>query len=202
MLQNVRLLKWAHYYGIKVAWNLLTGFPGETERGLRAAGAANAAARAPAARRPAAARSGWSASARTSPKTRSRSRDVEPWKAYSYVYPPELDVRKIAYFFTYTMGDVVPEESLTDVNLGIERWQKRWAASPKRPLLVYQRAPDWIQIVDQRDAEETEVHSFQGLTRPPTSCAATSERRRGSRRSSTRLQPTWRARCGGSATAA
>ncbi len=30
MLQNVRLMKWAHYYGIKVAWNLLTGFPGET----------------------------------------------------------------------------------------------------------------------------------------------------------------------------
>jgi hypothetical protein len=30
-------------------------------------------------------------------------------------------------------------------------------------MLVYQRAPDWIQIVDQRDAEETKVHALQGL---------------------------------------
>ena len=88
--------------------------------------------------------------------------DVEPWKAYSYVYPPELDVRKIAYFFTYTMGDVVPEKSLDGVHQAMGLWQKRWD-SPKRPVLVYQRAPDWIQIVDQRDAEETKAHAFQGL---------------------------------------
>ncbi len=29
MLQNVRLLKWAYYYGMRVGWNILTGFPGE-----------------------------------------------------------------------------------------------------------------------------------------------------------------------------
>src|SRR5215203_3138705 len=88
--------------------------------------------------------------------------DVEPWKAYSYVYPPELDVREIAYFFTYTMAAVVPEESLERVHKAMDRWQKRWVSS-KRPVLVYQRAPDWIQIVDQRYAEETKAHAFQGL---------------------------------------
>ena len=31
LLVNVRLLKWASYYGISVGWNVLTGFPGETE---------------------------------------------------------------------------------------------------------------------------------------------------------------------------
>ena len=31
MLQNLRLLKWCRYYGIEVAWNLIWGFPGETE---------------------------------------------------------------------------------------------------------------------------------------------------------------------------
>ena len=30
--QNVNLLRWAHYYGINVDWNLLWGFPGETEQ--------------------------------------------------------------------------------------------------------------------------------------------------------------------------
>jgi len=31
MLQNVRTLKWCRYYGLGVAWNLIHGFPGETE---------------------------------------------------------------------------------------------------------------------------------------------------------------------------
>ena len=26
-LQNISLLKWAHYYGIKVTWNMLEGLP-------------------------------------------------------------------------------------------------------------------------------------------------------------------------------
>ena len=30
--QNINLLRWAHYYGINVDWNLLWGFPGETEQ--------------------------------------------------------------------------------------------------------------------------------------------------------------------------
>lgn len=34
-LLNIRLLKWAGYYGIGVAWNLLTGFPGETDDDYR-----------------------------------------------------------------------------------------------------------------------------------------------------------------------
>ncbi|HEY0557520.1 MAG TPA: RiPP maturation radical SAM C-methyltransferase, partial [Thermoanaerobaculia bacterium] len=31
MIRNVRLLKWAHYPGMQVGWNILLGFPGETE---------------------------------------------------------------------------------------------------------------------------------------------------------------------------
>ena len=34
-LLNIRLLKWARYHGIRVAWNLLTGFPGETDEDYR-----------------------------------------------------------------------------------------------------------------------------------------------------------------------
>jgi coproporphyrinogen III oxidase-like Fe-S oxidoreductase len=30
-IKNVRLIKWAFYYGIGIAWNLLLGFPGETQ---------------------------------------------------------------------------------------------------------------------------------------------------------------------------
>ena len=31
-IQNVNLLRWAQYYDIRVDWNLLWGFPGETEQ--------------------------------------------------------------------------------------------------------------------------------------------------------------------------
>jgi ribosomal peptide maturation radical SAM protein 1 len=164
MLQNVRLMKWAHYYGIKVAWNLLTGFPGETvddyERQARLMPLL--------VHLPPPTGGGPIWMERFSPYFTEESfpvNDVEPWKAYGYVYPSELDVRKVAYFFTYTMGDVVPSEAeaLRDMQLGIEHWQKRWTEAAKRPLLVYQRAPDWIQVIDQRDVEDTQVHSFQGL---------------------------------------
>ena len=29
--QNINLLRWAQYYGITVSWNILWGFPGESE---------------------------------------------------------------------------------------------------------------------------------------------------------------------------
>src|SRR5215204_910260 len=161
MLQNVRLMKWAHYYGIKVAWNLLTGFPGETvEDYERQAQLMPKLVHLPP---PTGGGSIWME--RFSPYFTEESfpvSDVEPWKAYGYVYPPELDVRKIAYFFTYTMGDVVSEESLEGVHKAMDLWQKRWD-SARRPVLVYQRAPDWIQVVDQRDGDETKAHAFQGL---------------------------------------
>jgi ribosomal peptide maturation radical SAM protein 1 len=162
MLQNVRLMKWSHYYGIKVAWNLLTGFPGETVEDYEQ----QARLMPLLVHLPPPTGGGPIWMERFSPYFSDDSfpvSDVEPWKAYRYVYPEELDVRKIAYFFTYTMGDVVPSDALTGVHMGIERWQKRWTESAKRPMLVYQRAPDWIQIVDQRDAEETKVHALQGL---------------------------------------
>ncbi len=31
MLKNVRFLKWANYFGLSTSWNILAGFPGETE---------------------------------------------------------------------------------------------------------------------------------------------------------------------------
>jgi ribosomal peptide maturation radical SAM protein 1 len=162
MLQNVRLMKWAHYYGIKVAWNLLTGFPGETREDYeQQARLMPLLVHLPP---PAGGGSIWME--RFSPYFTDESfpvSDVEPWKAYGYIYPAELDVRKVAYFFTYTMGDVVPEESLRDINLGIDRWQKRWLPPAKQPILVYQRAPDWIQVIDRRVDGEPRVHAFQGL---------------------------------------
>ncbi len=161
MLQNVRVLKWAHYYGIKVAWNLLTGFPGETREDYEdQARLMPLLVHLPP---PVGGGSIWLE--RFSPYFTDDSfpvRDVAPWAAYRFVYPEErLDLRKIAYFFTYTMGDTVPSEYLEDVQLALQDWQNSWT-STRKPVLVYQRAPDWIQVIDRRRPDAPQVHAFQG----------------------------------------
>jgi hypothetical protein len=88
---------------------------------------------------------------------------LEPWNAYRFVYPEdEIDLRKIAYFFDYTMGDTVADEHLHGVKKAMQEWRDLWA-SPRRPVLVYQRAPDWIQVIDRRDPDAPQVHAFRGL---------------------------------------
>ncbi len=162
MLQNVRLLKWAHYYGVKVAWNLLTGFPGESREDYEEQ------------ERlipllfhlPPPAGGGPIWLERFSPYFTDSSfpvRNVEPWAAYRFVYPEDrIDVRKIAYFFNYEMGDTVPRECLNGLQEAMEEWQNRWLGK-RRPVLVYQRAPDWMQVIDRRNVDAPQVHAFHGL---------------------------------------
>ena len=57
--QNVNLLRWAKYYNIHVSWNIIWGFPGETEQER------------PRGRRPVTAGSGWNGSARCTTSRRS-----------------------------------------------------------------------------------------------------------------------------------
>ena len=162
MLLNVRLLKWAQYYGIKVAWNLLSGFPGETPEDYEEQGRLMPLL----VHLPPPGGGGPIWLERFSPYFTDSSFPVSeatPWTAYSFVYPEDsVDVRRIAYFFSYTMGDTVAPEVLEHMYRPMQEWQDRWK-TPRRPLLVYQRTPDWIQVVDQRDPDNPRVHSFPGL---------------------------------------
>jgi ribosomal peptide maturation radical SAM protein 1 len=161
-LLNVRLLKWAHYYGIAVAWNLLTGFPGET--------AEDYAAQERWMRRlihlPPPSGGGQIWMERFSPYFTESSfpvTDVAPWAAYRFVYPErEVDLNQIAYFFSYEMADTIHPRDLPGFFGALKAWQDRWK-EPRPPTLVFQRTPDWIQIVDQRDAASPRVHAFSGL---------------------------------------
>jgi ribosomal peptide maturation radical SAM protein 1 len=162
MLQNVRVLKWGHYYGINVAWNLLTGFPGETVKDYEQ----QAELIPKLLHLPPPAGGGRIWMERFSPYFTDPDfpvENLEPWAAYGYVYPEDrVDLRKIAYFFDYGMGDVVSDEQLVPVKKATQIWMDSWR-KPKPPILVYQRTPDWIQVVDRRDPDEPQVHAFQGL---------------------------------------
>ncbi len=161
-LLNVRLLKWAHYYGIAVAWNLLTGFPGEVfedyeaqEHWMRRL-----------VHLPPPSGGGPIWMERFSPYFSEPGfpvSEVTPWPAYRFVYrEADVDLNQIAYFFSYKMAETIHPKELSGFFGALKAWQDRWTQAPV-PSLVYQRTPDWIQIVDQRGAAAPRVHAFSGL---------------------------------------
>ncbi len=160
MLRNVRLLKWAHYYGMRVGWNVLTGFPGETaEDYAEQLRVVQLLSHLPP---PAGCGPVWLE--RFSPYFFDESfqvRNVRPRAAYRFVYPETgLDLNKVAYFFEHDMNDTLPVEAHDDLQAAIGNWKARWSSQPA-PVLVYQRAPSWIQIIDRR-SEQVTGHAFNG----------------------------------------
>ena len=121
-IQNVNLLRWARYYGIHVEWNLLWGFPGETERDY-----ADQAAVMPHLRhlRP----PGGTARIRmerfspifTEPDT-FQLRHREPERSYRYVYPDYVDHERVAYFFDYELDGGLPDGTYADVRRAVGDW--------------------------------------------------------------------------------
>ena len=110
-IQNVNLLRWAQYYDICVDWNLLWGFPGETEQDYtdQAAAIPHLLHLPP----PASANRIWLE--RFSPlftehdTFRLRRRTPEP--SYRYVYPGNVDIERVAYFFDYDLDGGLPDSA-------------------------------------------------------------------------------------------
>jgi ribosomal peptide maturation radical SAM protein 1 len=147
MLLNIRLLKWARYHRIRVAWNLLTGFPGETDENyhdqvelipllhhLQPPDGCNRL---------------WLE--RFSPYFTDPSfpiSDVRPRPSYRHIYPDSLDHSRIAYFFDYRAESTGSDEAFTVLSSATRQWRQRWATHP--PALIYQRLPGRLVLVDTR----------------------------------------------------
>src|SRR5688572_9702062 len=100
MLHNVWCLKWCAYYDIRVDWNLIWGFPGETEADYEKEREVLTAISHfdP----PLGSSRIWLE--RFSPYYSDPSfpvRNIRPEASYRYVYPDGVDLGKIAYFFDY-----------------------------------------------------------------------------------------------------
>ncbi|HEV2851499.1 MAG TPA: RiPP maturation radical SAM C-methyltransferase [Thermoanaerobaculia bacterium] len=109
MLRNVRLLKWAYYYGMRVSWNILTGFPGETEEDYAEQIRVVSTLR----HLPPPAGVGPIWLERFSPYFFDRSfpvKNVRPLDVYSFIYPAEINLDNIAYFFNYDMDSTLPRD--------------------------------------------------------------------------------------------
>jgi len=152
VLNNVRLLKWAYYYGISVQWNLIMGFPGETIEDfetqfdlipklyhLQPAGGAGPI---------------WLE--RFSPFFNDPSLQLEnlgPKAAYNHVWPEAVDIDRIAYFFDSTWDGEFPDSLYRHAAAAITDWQTAWSGT-NRPTLAYERAPEWLHVLDTRSPDD------------------------------------------------
>ncbi|MCI0426940.1 MAG: RiPP maturation radical SAM C-methyltransferase [Nitrospiraceae bacterium] len=150
-MQNIICLKWSSYYHVAVSWNILLGFPGETNEDYR--------------RQidiipslfhlPPPESTGKFWLERFSPYyTKPHEYGVRitgPGAAYEYVYDArQVDLKKIAYDFEYELDNwnVDPHlyQELVDL---VEEWQRRIGSSD-RPFLYYSKAMDYVTVYDGR----------------------------------------------------
>lgn len=161
MLQNVRCLKWCFYYNIRVGWNLISGFPGETEEDyldqhkvlecishLEPPKSINRI---------------WLE--RFSPYYHDRERfpvlNVRPQASYRYVYPQHVNLEKVAYFFDYEMGDTVADSQHQATRSVVSQWQERWN-SDHRHSLSYRRTSDGLLLDYNWGPEKSGTYSLSG----------------------------------------
>lgn len=158
-LQNVRLLKWGRYYEINLHWNVLFGFPGECPEDYQRQ--LEIMRLIPHLEPPESVGRIWLE--RFSPNFAERDqlgiRDVEPEPTYRHVYPANIDLARIAYFFAYRAESVVPPRQHSDLFAHVNEWKAVWEGD-QVPYLVYQRGAGRLTVTDGRDPREPQMHSF------------------------------------------
>jgi len=150
-LQNLQTLKWSLYYDIHLAWNVLLGFPGETNEDYR--------------RQidliplilhfqpPEAVGEIWIE--RFSPywkwPQQNGIRITGPGLAYEYVYDPRLvDLNKIAYDFEYELIEKRVDPSLIEELTRLTHEWQRLHSTDDKPFLYYSKAMDFVTVFDGR----------------------------------------------------
>jgi ribosomal peptide maturation radical SAM protein 1 len=160
-IQNVNLLRWAQYYDIHVDWNLLWGFPGETERDYsdQVAVMPHLFHLPP----PSSANRVWLE--RFSPlfteSDKFQLTRLVPERSYRYVYPDAVDLERVAYFFDYDLDGALPDSAFAGMRQATADWCSAWRAS-KPPVLKYWSAPHFIQVYDERQPGQGGTYTFEG----------------------------------------
>jgi ribosomal peptide maturation radical SAM protein 1 len=159
--QNVNLLRWAQYYNIHVSWNIIWGFPGETEQDYKEQ--ADLVPHLIHLRPPVGASRIWMErfSPLFSEPEEFRVRFRAPERSYRYVYPDGVDLDRIAYFFEYELADALPDSAYAGLRQAVDEWRAAWNAG-QPPVLKYWSAPDFLQIYDGRHQGAEGTYTFEG----------------------------------------
>jgi ribosomal peptide maturation radical SAM protein 1 len=163
-MQNIVCLKWSLYYHVMVSWNILLGFPGETNEDYQRQ--LDLIPSLLHLQPPEATGKFWLQ--RFSPYfTRPHEYGIRitgPGMAYEYVYDGrQVDLKKIAYDFEYELDNWPVDPHLyQELVAAIEGWQ-RMHKSGDRPFLYYSKAPNYVTIYDGRNPKAPTRRRYEGL---------------------------------------
>ncbi len=159
---NVNLLRWAGHHGIRVDWNLLCGFPGESTADY--AEQAELLPHLVHLQPPANASRVWLE--RFSPLfTHQTARhERRPHESYATIYPAGTDLDLIAYFFEREAADTLPDDAYEPLRAAVRHWQSLWDPDTTRyrPTLTYRHTAGLLQIEDARPDHPTGTYTFRG----------------------------------------
>jgi ribosomal peptide maturation radical SAM protein 1 len=161
-LINLRFLKWAQYYGMRVAWNVLYGFPGETEQDYETQRAL--IERVPHLVPPddhGRIRMDRFSPYHAAPETWGLT-DVHPDPRYAAIFPATVDPGSIAYYFQFENPTMLADQVYAPMISAIEAWQRIWK-EPDPPYLIYSRGAGQIRFDDGRQRDKPTHHFFGPL---------------------------------------
>ncbi|MGH3624373.1 MAG: RiPP maturation radical SAM C-methyltransferase, partial [Sciscionella sp.] len=148
-MSNLELLKWTTYYGIDNSYNILYGFPGESEQDYQ--WQANVLRRIPHLQPP-------YAMARARPDRGSPMfeqpdehsvRSLRPSACYRHIYPPEYNLNRVSYFFEHDLDGALPPHGYQECLNLVADWKQQWSAR-ERPYLRYVKTWESVSIHDGR----------------------------------------------------
>lgn len=153
--QNVNLLRWARYYRMNVSWNIIWGFPGETEDDYlhQATVVPHLVHLQP----PVAADRVWLE--RFSPMFTRAAGGRTPDPAYQYVYPSTVDIERVAYFFDHD-HEGLPDTGYEPLANAVTGWREAWQG-PDLPGLTYRTSPGYLEIHDTRHPAKSGTYTFR-----------------------------------------
>jgi len=163
-MQNIICLKWSQYYHVMVSWNILLGFPGETNEDYQRQ--LDLIPSLLHLQPPEATGKFWLQ--RFSPYfTRPHEYGIcitGPGMAYEYVYDArQVNLKKIAYDFEYELDNWPVDAHLyQELFSAIEGWQ-RMHRSGDKPFLYYSKAPNYVTIYDGRNPNLSTRRRHEGV---------------------------------------
>ncbi|MFN3215266.1 MAG: RiPP maturation radical SAM C-methyltransferase [Acidimicrobiales bacterium] len=133
---NVNMLRWLTHYRVVVNWNILYGFPGETQADIDEQ--ETAAALLGHLQPPLSLGRIWME--RFSPLFTDREAypaiRLEANQLYRFVYPERVDLDEAAYFFDYELADTLPDDAYRGLRDRYESWRQNWHSFDQRPTMT------------------------------------------------------------------
>lgn len=163
-LQNIFCLKWCMYYGIEVTWNILTGFPRETDEDYRQQ--AELLQSITHLQPPIGVGDIWLE--RFSPYfTRPDQYDVRitgPGTAYKYVYgADDIDMMKVAYDFEFETDNHIDPALVAALQQAVANWKARHQ-SENTPFLLFTKSVDFVTVYDGRGEGRSTKTRLEGAS--------------------------------------